>query len=578
MSKELIRRFAIDTDLEIRSEEDGTIEASLSSEYPVDRPGYGQEVLVHTADAVDLSRAPLPLITSHDHSQTPVGVVEQIRIIGNKLRGLIRLGKSKRARELLEDIKGGILKNLSIGYQVIEAERDGETYRVTKWAPYEASLVSVPADPTVGIGRSEPLSLATKRKGNITMEKRDMENEERRRSSQILALGQAHNDAEGAIKAVSEGMTLNKYRGRLLSKIEERPAPETGAVLGMNKHEINGFSFMRAIEAQLTGDWRKAGLEREAINAAADLLGRTSENIIIPPDLMRRDLTKSGTSSATIQTDVLDGSFIDILRNASLMLDRVTFLDGLVGDAALPRLSGSSTAYWVAEGSNVTESTPTMDQLSLSPSTVGGLVDISRKMMLQSTPAAEDLVRHDLAATLATEIDRAIINGSGSGAEPTGILGTSGIGDVAGGTNGAAPTWTHLMGLIEDVAVGNADNADGVFVTNAKVESKLRQTAKVSSTDSVMCLEDSTIAGREVLVTNQVPSNLTKGTSSGVCSAVIYADLSQVVLGSWGSLELAVDQNTHFASGAIRVRALWDVDFGLRHTAAFSAMQDALTA
>lgn len=578
MSKELTRRFAIDTDLEIRSAEDGTIEASLSSEYPVERPGYGQEVLVHTADAVDLSRAPLPLITSHDHSQTPVGVVEQIRIVGNKLRGLIRLGNSKKARELLEDIKGGILKNLSIGYQIIDAERDGETYRVTRWAPYEASLVSVPADPTVGIGRSEPLTLSTKRKGKITMEKRDMGREERKRSSQILALGKMHDDTDGAIEAVAEGATVDKYRARLLSKIEEKPAANTGAVLGMNEREISGFSFMRAIEAQLTGDWRKAGLEREAINAAADLLGRTSENIIVPPDLMRRDLTKSGTSSATIQTSVMAESFIDILRNASLMLDRVTFLDGLVGDAALPRLSGSSTAYWVAEGSNVTESTPTMDQLSLSPSTVGGLVDISRKMLLQSTPAAEDLVRRDLAATLATEIDRAIINGSGSGAEPTGILGTTGIGDVAGGTNGAAPAWTHLMALIEDVAVGNADNGAGVFVTNAKVESKLRQTAKVSSTDSVMCLEDSTVAGREVLVTNQVPSNLTKGTSSGVCSAIIYADLSQVVLGSWGSLELAVDQNTHFASGAIRVRALWDVDFGLRHAAAFSAMQDALTA
>lgn len=410
------------------------------------------------------------------------------------------------------------------------------------------------------------------------MEKRDMGREERKRSSQILALGKMHDDTDGAIEAVAEGATVDKYRARLLSKIEEKPAANTGAVLGMNEREISGFSFMRAIEAQLTGDWRKAGLEREAINAAADLLGRTSENIIVPPDLMRRDLTKSGTSSATIQTSVMAESFIDILRNASLMLDRVTFLDGLVGDAALPRLSGSSTAYWVAEGSNVTESTPTMDQLSLSPSTVGGLVDISRKMLLQSTPAAEDLVRRDLAATLATEIDRAIINGSGSGAEPTGILGTTGIGDVAGGTNGAAPAWTHLMALIEDVAVGNADNGAGVFVTNAKVESKLRQTAKVSSTDSVMCLEDSTVAGREVLVTNQVPSNLTKGTSSGVCSAIIYADLSQVVLGSWGSLELAVDQNTHFASGAIRVRALWDVDFGLRHAAAFSAMQDALTA
>ena len=80
-----------------------------------------------------------------------------------------------------------------------------------------------------------------------------------------------------------------------------------------------------------------------------------------------------------------------------------------------------------------------------------------------------------------------------------------------------------------------------------------------------------------MLISNQVPSTLTKGTSSSVCSAIIYGDLRQVLLAEWGSLEIDVDQSTNFASGTVRVRALWDIDVAVRHAEAFSAMQDALT-
>lgn len=131
-----------------------TVEASMSSEQPVFRQGLGDEVLVHTPDAVDLSRAPLPLITAHDQRSTPIGIVEGLRVVGGKLRGTLRFGTSQRANELWNDVVAGIVRNLSIGYQILDFVQDGDVFRATSWQPFEVSIVAVPADATVGIGRS----------------------------------------------------------------------------------------------------------------------------------------------------------------------------------------------------------------------------------------------------------------------------------------------------------------------------------------------------------------------------------------------------------------------------------------
>lgn len=136
------------------NDQDRTVDASLSSEQPVFRQGVGDEVLVHTPEAIDLSRAPLPLIAAHDQRSMPVGIVDGLRIEGGKLRGVLRFGTSQRAEELWNDVKAGIVRNLSIGYQILDFIQDGEVFRAISWQPFEVSIVAVPADATVGIGRS----------------------------------------------------------------------------------------------------------------------------------------------------------------------------------------------------------------------------------------------------------------------------------------------------------------------------------------------------------------------------------------------------------------------------------------
>jgi HK97 family phage prohead protease len=169
---------------EIRSET-RTAEATLSTEYPVRRYD-GDEVLSHEPDAVDLSRAPLPLIVAHDGDKLPVGLVENMRIEDKTLKGSLRF--SKNADEIWNDVKDGILRNLSIGYQIIKRAKTKAGYIATKWAPYECSLVAAGADPLAGIGRK------FNQKENRAMDKNDVLKRKKAAVEELAEIAKAGED------------------------------------------------------------------------------------------------------------------------------------------------------------------------------------------------------------------------------------------------------------------------------------------------------------------------------------------------------------------------------------------------
>lgn len=146
----------VQLDRKSANDEQRTIEASLSSEHPV-RRWFGNEILVHADGAVALDRAAggLPLLFNHD-SGVPIGKVEDVRLVDGKLRGTLRFSKNPKATEVWQDVRDGFLSHLSVGYRALKwEETDGsDDVRVTSWEVFEASIVPVPADHTVGIGRS----------------------------------------------------------------------------------------------------------------------------------------------------------------------------------------------------------------------------------------------------------------------------------------------------------------------------------------------------------------------------------------------------------------------------------------
>ena len=379
-----------------------------------------------------------------------------------------------------------------------------------------------------------------------------------------------------------ERLVVLETNARTPARQAQRPAPD--ARIGMNQRQVNDYRLVRAIRAALTNDWRGAELEREASEATAQRLGREPNgSFFVPADwLESRDLVV-GTASAggnLVSTDLLAQNFIDLLRNRiALRQAGATMLTGLVGNIAIPRQSGGATAYWVAENGAPTESAQTFDQVTMTPKTVGAFTDISRRLINQSSIDVEMLVRTDLATVLALAIDLAGLHGTGSSNQPTGLAATSGIGSVAGGTNGLAPTWAHIVALETAIANANADIGRLAYVSNSKVRGKLKTTPKVSGTNDNMIWAEGTtpLNGYGAVTSNQVSSTLTKGSSSGVCSAIFFGNWADLFIGMWGGLDILVDPYTGSTAGTVRVVALQDVDIAVRHPESFAAMLDALT-
>ncbi|MEJ2790098.1 MULTISPECIES: phage major capsid protein [unclassified Pseudoxanthomonas] len=602
----LFDRAAIDIDAR-------TVEIAFSSETPVER-WWGMEILDHATGAMRDKRIKRggALLMDHDW-RDQVGVIESVRIDADRVgRAVVRFGRSARASEIFQDVQDGIRTNISVSYRihkaVLEKSEDGvETYRITDWEPHEISVVSVPADINVGVGRSadnDDSHPSKEPKMDNNQQQRNAEpaqpvdtskfvaqgaDAERQRTSAILAIAnnegyKRYNLGELANEAVRSGMSVDEFRAKAMEKMTSAPMPS--ADIGMSDKDKRQYSLVRALHFLANPNdaaaRNAAGFEIECSLAAAQKSGKASRGLIVPFDVLARDLTV-GTATAgghTVSTNLLSGSFIDMLRNAQVIAGMgAQYLTGLQGNIAIPRQTGGATYYWVAESGGVTESQQAFDQVTMSPKTIGAMTDISRKLLLQSSIDVEAFTQRDLATTLALGIQQAAINGSGASNQPLGILGTVGIGNVAGGTNGLAPTWDHIVDLETAVAVANADVGTLGYLTNAKVRGKLKKTFVdgPGAGERVWQQGDAPLNGYRAGVTNAVPSNLDKGTSADVCSAIVFGNWADLIIGMWGGLDLLVDPYTGGAAGTVRVIVHQDVDVAVRHAESFAAMLDALT-
>lgn len=611
-----------------------TLSFSFSSEYPVER-WFGNEVLSHDAGAADLSRLNdgAPLLFNHDMGDV-LGVVEKASIDSKGKRGnaTVRFAQTPRADEIMGMVNDNIIRNVSFGYRVnemdvIDAKSDMPTYMATSWTPYEISLVSVPADPSIGVGRSDAgderdvivrrnpqpgaaapnsnevttMTQATAAADNavdIKLVRAEAAEAERARIATISALGDKFSNKDLARSLVDGGKSIDEARAAFLEIVGQgkKPVVEGASDLPLTDKEKRDYSVVRAIRAAVTGKWDDAGFERECSAAIAKRTGKDTAGFFMPLNISMRNASASayavgtagaGTTGGTlVATNLLASEFIEVLRNKTRVVQLgARMLTGLVGNVDIPRQTSQTATYWVSEGADVTEAEAAFDKISLSPKTIGARSQITRNMMMQSTPDIEMVVRSDLAAVLGLGIDLAAIAGTGSSGQPTGILNTSGIGSVVGGTNGAAITIDHLIDLETAVTAANAPEENLAYLTNAKVIGALKKlkstTGQYLWTDSPMGQRSGTpgeINGQMVARSNQVSSTLTKGTASGICSAVLFGNWSELFIGEWGVLEILPNPyGAGYNSGSVDIRALQSVDIGVRHAKSFSAMTDALT-
>ena len=522
-----------------------------------------------------------------------------------------------------------------------QGDNEADIYRATDWEPYEVSLVSMPADTTVGVGREarewhrgdegefdtiivdlperetemkpeddkkvETPALAIELKGELKVDADKIRSDELTRIRVIGAAGAKYGQVELAEKCIDEGATVAEFNKRLLDALPGAKAPaqlnspeaRDDKNIGLSNREMNDFSFVRLIRAQAFGGkqpqfLKDAAFELEACRTAEeDYEGKRLGGFVIPTDMLahnRRDLvhnqrivdeltkriashpmyaqrvlTEGVAGASTIAEDLLSGSFIDLLRNSQVLTALgVTRMPGLQGDVAIPRQATEGTAFWLAtDETDITESTPTLDQVTLVPRNVGAMEIYTRQLLMQSSVAIEALIRSDIATTLAIEIDRAGLYGSGASGQPTGVANTSGIG-APGSFTGPVPTYAEVVEFESTVAASNALMGNLAYLVEPPMRGSLKTTEKATDTAVFVWEPGNTINGYRTEVSNQV-----------VSGDVFFANWSDLLQGEWGGLEVLADPFTLGARFNVRIIAIWTTDFAVRHPESFALDNDA---
>lgn len=566
------------------NEETRSIELAFSSEAPVER-SWGIEVLGHGEGEMDqawIGGGTAPLLLDHNPREQ-VGVVESVTLgEDRKARAVVRFGRSARAEEVMRDVADGIRTNVSVGYELLdireEPAKKGEpqTYRAVRWRPLEVSLVSIPADMTVGVGREAPASVLPQPKTQETGMDPEVkeapaaraidDGAEARRRKEIMELAELANVREQGVDAVLKGESLDSFRGKVLiaRQGEAKPLGVAPAMLDMSPKEIARYSLFRALNAARENDWSEAGLELEAHKELSKrfLTKQGKRSFFVPMDIQKRDLSAVTASAGGRLVATESMSFIDILRARSVAMRMgATNLTNLVGNVTVPTQTGAATAAWLAnETTAASETDQTFGQMALSPKNVAAYTEISRQLMMQSSPSAEIIVMNDLASVVALAVDNASINGTGASGQPLGIVGTAGIGAVTG-------TTLAYSGVVEfqtDVLAANAlvNPASTGYVATPAVAALLSGRSRFTNTDTPLwegSLMDGAVAGFRAMSSTQIAAG-----------RMLFGDFSQLVIAEWGALEIEVNPYANFAAGITGVRAFYTVDVGVRYAGSFS--------
>jgi HK97 family phage major capsid protein len=631
INKEGLRR-EVSQGVRVEDSTDQGLTFSFSSEAPVER-WWGKEVLMHDEGAMDLGRMNDGGAYLWNHNRDVVlGVAEKAWLgADRRLYTTVKwspntMEKGTEEYKRRRDIEAGITRNVSFAYEIADMrEAANGDMQVTKWNVLEVSSVSVPADQSVGLGRAlssgeeagaahtaeelmqpDNVMLGTKQSAErgteatspapLNMEQSiDIQEvqsaaraAERDRVAVIRAMCAQHQVGdEMADRLINDDASIDQARetvltqlGRTRKEFQGRLHDDGAGSIGLTSQEVKRYSLMNVIRHLADPSDRAtreaASFELDCSKAAEAKLGRAAKGVVMPWDVMastqQRAPQAAGTASSggyLVDTTLLTGSFIDLVRNRSALLGlNVTTLTGLTGNVDIPKKTGNTTAYWVGEDVAVSETNIALGQISMTPKSLGGYVDITRRLMQQSSMDVEALVRADLAESIALAIDSSGIYGLGGSSALLGIKNITGVGTETltsvADTNKAIGGVTYYFGNFSDyvnmettVSVANLDVNSMFYVGNAHVRGALKQTLR--NTNSEMFIWDNNeVNGYGARVSNQL-----------IGSNVLFGDFSQAIFGFWSGVDITVDPYTNSTKGTTRIVAFQDVDFGVRNPGAF---------
>lgn len=643
------RVFAVRATAAAEGADENLVPISFSSSNPVKRMCWGQmwwyEVLNHDAGAVKTDRLTqgVAVLVNHDANQR-AGILQDGVIDDKTGRGNIRFNTTQFGKDIATEVREGTLPYISVGYIVHDEHRvedidpaDDEdenylgTYRSDSWEPVEVSLVAIPADPTVGVGRDlstvpqYPVRFAGIPAKEPALPTRSKETQmdpvpatapaatvppsdhnaaiqaERERTVGISLLQRQFPDVltrELAEKAINEGHTRDAVAALVLEKKREKEATITaGGGSDLSAKERGEYSIVRGINTALRGMNGRStdnSLELEVSETIAKRLGRETTGFFVPTnepifrlnesEMRARALatSSSGAGGALVATELV--SFLELLRpRLSLANLGAEFMGGCTSNFSLPKMTGDVGFNWVGEnpGSDNSDTDPTFGQVPFSPLGATATTSWSRQLLIQSSVDIEAKVRSALLLRGAIGIETAALGGGG-GTQPTGLLSTSGVHVIALGTNGANPVKQNFIDMLTACAVANAELGDNQkYLVTEQTAGYLSGQPELGNTIALPTYTYSPdgkgrINGHEAARTNLLPINLTKGSASGVCRAAIGGSWSALTIAEWGAMEIILDPYTGAKQSLVKIIANFLVDSNCTYPQAFSVILDSL--
>ena len=553
--------------MEIREAE--FYEGTIATETPVERANGDEEILVMHPTNVELHTKELPLLENHDHGKQ-IGVVENIRFVGNKLMAKIRFANDEYSQMLKQDVDDKIRSNLSIGYRILNYFYENGKKMVDKFSIHEVSLVPIPADPNSGIGRNSDLSYSVRnielRKGK-TMNDEKMSRSESRKIrdeiSEIRRLGVMHNLSNEADDFIENGNSLEQFRNYVLENIDNSKPLDLPSTLGkapaFNRNYSEEYSLANAIKGCL--DPKHRGFEFEVsqdLQRNQEL--KNEHGVIVPTDHILGQRTMTVGNLAGNVSDISDSAKLIpfVQRQGVYSSIGLTEFAGMSSDVKIPRGTSVATASFLSlDGTtDITEGTPTMDSVSMSPTSLACFTEVSHKLVLQSSVDMENYLRTLMSQSIANKLDLAVIHGSGASNQPTGMLNATGIN---------TETYTSA------IAYSDLANALSKLASDSIPLNGLSWVVHPDEYASLQIKDKGTDTGQFLLETANNPADINQvGTMLGYpcyvsdhvpTGEVLLARGQHSALGFFGGLELDVNPYQDFQKGSIGIRAIQDFDF-----------------
>ncbi len=568
------REMTLSIDNSLSDDENRTVLLAFSSETPVTRNIAGQEfneILLHGTENVSLERLNSGAALLFNHNMDDhIGIVESATIDNDHVaRAFVRFSSVGLGAEKFAMVQERTLQKVSVGYSILDYEIRGEDLLVTRWEPYEISMVTVPADNEVGIGRSletdEVLSTESDEvhgeidehtdsnegraeEHEITSEEKETinntesepeqevqdEDENERRIDEINAISRAFTIADSIRdEAIKSGLSIDGFKRQIMNK---------NITVKDDENMENNFSLNTLMRNMLDGQNAEAEFGKNGV-------------LVKNGDFIRAGVTTT-TAKDVIHTDVLYGSFIDVLRAQSVLKNfPVQMYTGLTSEIALPKLSGDFTQSFgpIAENGVSPEVDANFESVVLKPVTYTGSVPLSRSVV-KTCPQIEQIVSQAIVTGFATRLETIIMKAIVDAAVAAGNVKTIDAYDYG--------TIVEAQGELGDEGV-LFSNISAVMAPSTKA--KLRSTLRGANTAAVYLFDDGDLCG--------VPAYDSK-VLAGAGDFVILGDFSKVAIGQWGdAIELDMDDTTNRNRGSVIARVWADIAFALTNPEAFRVIK-----